>query len=242
MASVQEHYDQHLGPIYSWMVGGIEAALERGAQELDAVGVTGPDGGQAVDLGAGFGMHAVPLAQRGFAVLALDACAVLLDELRGRAGALPVRTVQDDFQRFRQHLIGRADLVLCMGDTLTHLPDRSAVEELIGEVSESLRAGGRFLITLRDYSSPPTGERRFIPVRGDEKRILTCFLEYTDSHVTVHDLLHAREGSGWSLRVSRYNKLRIAPDWLDSSLQNRGFAVRREAGPFGMIRFVAQRV
>lgn len=242
MASAREHYDQHLGPIYSWMGGGIESAFERGAAELDMIGATASSAGDAIDLGAGFGMHAVPLARRGYNVLAVDTCAPLLEELRVRTDGLPVRSVQDDLNSFSPHLSRKADLVLCMGDTLTHLTDEASVEELFATVSSTIRVGGRFVITLRDYSTPLVAEHRFIPVRSDENRILTCFLEYRDSHVRVHDLLHERDGSHWSLRISSYDKLRLSPDWLTHALKEVGFKVSREAGLAGMIRLVADRL
>lgn len=240
--SVREHYDQLLGPVYSWMAGGVESALERGAGELDAIGAEPLRTGTAVDLGAGFGMHAIPLARRGFEVLAIDSCATLLGELQDRGGSLPIRAVRDDLRSFPRHLDRKADLVVCMGDTLTHLADRASVAELVASVSEKLVAGGRFVLTLRDYSVSPRGEKKFIPVRSDENRILTCMLEYGDSHVAVHDILHEREGSRWHLSVSEYAKLRISPDELTGTLQDHGFEVEQEAGASGMLRFVARRV
>lgn len=242
MTSVQDHYDRHLGPVYTWMAGGIESALERGTAELDALGATPSGSGVAVDLGAGFGMHAIPLARWGFTVLAIDSCTALLDELRAQQGTLPIKTVKNDLQSFQRHLSGQAELVLCMGDTLTHLEDKASVEQLIATVSAELSVGGRFVTTLRDYSTSLKAEQRFIPVRSDENRILTCFLEYTDSHVTVHDILHERDGSLWKLSVSNYKKLRLSPAWLMSSLRANGFTVDHEPGASGMVRFVAHRV
>lgn len=128
-----------------------------------------------------------------------------------------------------------------MGDTLTHLPDAETVLQLIKAVSEALQVGGRFVTTFRDYSNELSGEQRFIPVRSDEDRILTCFLEYADSHVTVHDMLHERDPSGWQLRVSTYKKLRLALEWVCAALESRGFEVRREPGMAGMVRLVATR-
>jgi len=241
MSSVKQHYDQHLGPVYTWMAGGLEQALARGEAELEAIGARPGAGAVAVDLGAGFGMHAIPLARRGFEVLALEACAALLAELREAAGALPVRAVEADLLAYPQHLSARAELVLCMGDTLTHLPDTAAVEALVDALGHSIAPGGRFVATFRDYTAPLAAEQRFIPVRSDADRILTCFLEHEDSHVHVHDLLHSRDGGEWRLSVSRYPKLRLAPDRLASILEAAGFEVRREPGPGGMIRFIARR-
>jgi hypothetical protein len=96
MKSVQQHYAEHLGPVYSWMAGGVEVALERGTGELATLQLPESAGTLAIDLGAGFGMHAIPLAQCGFSVIAIDSDAALLRELTVNAGSLPIRTVVGD--------------------------------------------------------------------------------------------------------------------------------------------------
>ena len=242
MSSVTEHYANHLGPIYIWMAGGVDSAVQRGAAEIETIKALPLAKGVAVDLGSGFGMHAIPLADQGFSVIAIDTCTELLEELRRRRNTLPIQTIEDDLLVFRRHLTTEAQIVLCMGDTLTHLSDSESVLQLISEVSEVLINGGQFIITFRDYSQALTGEQRFIPVRSDDHRILTCFLEYADSYVTVHDILHELDSSGWHLRVSSYRKLRLAPDWICTVLDSSGFDVRREPGMAGMVRLVATRV
>jgi SAM-dependent methyltransferase len=239
--SAREHYDSHLGPVYGWMVGGIDPAIERGAVELARLRLTPERSGIAVDLGAGFGAHAIPLARRGFHVLAIDSCAALLDELTARTRGLTIDVIQADLLSFTDHLTAEPELIVCMGDTLTHLADAASVSELIRSVSAALDTGGRFVSTFRDYSTPLSGERRFIPVRSDEHRILTCFLEYDETHVTVHDILHERSGTEWTFRVSTYRKVRIAPQWLVESLRQHGFTVARDDGPAGMVGIVATR-
>jgi SAM-dependent methyltransferase len=241
MTTVQEHYDRHLGAIYAWMIGGIEAAFERGTAELDAIGAHPSNSGVAVDLGAGFGMHSIPLARRGFDVVAIDSSSVMLAELSRQADTLQVEAIRDDLLAFPRHLSTKPELVLCMGDTLTHLPDEGSVVRLIGAVAESLARGGRFVVTLRDYSAPLAGPQRFIPVRSDENRIFVCFLEYKASRVTVTDILHEREGAQWKMSVSTYDKLRITPEWLDDLLRRSGFAVTRDINASGMLRFVTSR-
>jgi hypothetical protein len=85
------------------------------------------------------------------------------------------------------------------------------------------------------------GPGRFIPVKSDADRILTCFLEYGEDHVEVHDLLHERQGSVWQQKVSTYRKLRLAPAWVADALRGAGFSVRSEPGLSGMVRLVATR-
>jgi 2-polyprenyl-3-methyl-5-hydroxy-6-metoxy-1,4-benzoquinol methylase len=189
MPSVIEHYESHLAPIYVWMAGGLEAAIARGQAEVDAVCPHPLRTQWAVDLGAGFGMHAIPLANIGYSVLAIDSSRTLLDLTESHVAARPIQTVRDDLLSFGKHLKTPATLILCMGDTLTHLPDRESVEGLFVNVSEALEGGGTFIVTFRNYSTPLTGLDRFIPVRSDADRILNCFLEFDDSAVTVHDIL-----------------------------------------------------
>jgi SAM-dependent methyltransferase len=241
MATVSDHYDRHLGPVYTWMVGDAEAALERNREELRGLGLRPGSTGVAVDLGAGPGFHAVPLAELGFSVVAIDACAALVQELQARVGNWPIRALEDDLTHFRRYLDGPVDAILCMGDTLTHLPSRASVEALLEEVAAALAPEGVFIATFRDYASAPLeGVRRFIPVRSDEGRCLTCFLEYGQETVTVHDLLHERMEEGWQLRVSSYPKLRLAPTWVAERLAALGLTPQQEVTPGGMVRLMAR--
>lgn len=238
MAQVQQHYDLHLGPIYSWMLG--DAAMASARAELQQPVFQSLQKGLAVDLGAGPGTHAVALAEMGFSVLAIDACEELLKELRWNARSLPVRAVNADLLGFRIHCDAPVRVVVCMNDTLTHLPSRSAVGYLLQDVRAALAPGGVFVATFRDYvTAPLSGGGRFIPVRSDNDKILTCFLEYLDDIVMVHDVLHSRSDAGWSMKVSAYPKLRLDPNWVQMKLRELGFDARLEPGARGMVRLVA---
>lgn len=211
MATAQGHYASHLARIYVWMAGGISAALSAG--EADLRGLAG-EPGLAVDLGAGFGMHSIPLARAGHQVLAVDSSAHLLAELSALAAGLPVEAKCADLLSFPELLPAgpKPQLILCMGDTLTHLPALESVRELARRVAANLEPRGRFAATFRDYSRLPSGDARFIPVRSDSERILTCFLEEQPEHVHVHDILHERRDGQWVTTVSSYPKLRLAPE------------------------------
>lgn len=241
MPSVTEHYESHLAPIYVWMAGGSEAAIARGRAEVESVCPLPSPFQQAVDLGAGFGMHAIPLAEIGYSVLAIDTSSTLLDLIKNHASSRSIMTIQDDLLSFKRHLNAPAALFVCMGDTLTHLPDRQSVERLFTDVAGALMNGGTFIVTFRDYSTALIGPKRFVPVRSDSNRILTCFLEYGDEVVMVHDILHERDGLEWRQRVSAYPKLRLSPEWVASALEGTGLHVIREQGLAGMVRLVAKR-
>ena len=238
MSSVVDHYETLLAPVYTWMLGGPEAAFALGQAELAPAL---PSGRFAVDLGAGFGMHTVPLARAGWRVLAIDSSPTLLSQLSEFATGLPVTARCGDLLRFAEHLATgeRPDLILCMGDTLTHLETPDAIPALSRTVAAHLAPGGRFVATFRDYSRLPAGEARFIPVRADEHRILTCFLEETGDYVQVHDLLHERARDTWVTRVSSYRKVRLEPEAVRQAFTAAGLQASVEPAPRGMVRVVA---
>jgi hypothetical protein len=241
MATSETHYETHLGPVYSWMLGDLDAAFARGAAEIDDLPL--PAGrGVAVDLGAGLGLHSLALAKRGFDVVAFDNCEMLLGELRACGGSAPIVIHNADLLEFRRFLPDPAQVIVCMGDTLTHLPALSAVDSLLTAVAAALPRGGVFAATFRDYATVELkGEQRFILVRADDTRILTCFLEYQDHQVMVHDLLHEKEQGRWRQAISSYPKLRLAPSWVMVKLSALGFSVKRDSTQSGMVRIVATR-
>src|ERR1700753_110817 len=100
MSSVDEHYQSHLAPVYLWMVGSMEAALARGEAEVMAVCPRPTPGDRAVDLGAGFGMHAIPLARLGYSVTAVDSSELLLQALAGHPDARIIRIERGDLTDF----------------------------------------------------------------------------------------------------------------------------------------------
>ena len=240
MSTVNEHYAHHLGPVYLWMAGGADAALSAGGAELSAFVSPLQAGSLVVDLGAGFGTHSIPLARRGMRVIAIDSCAELLNTMKALGGELPITRVESDLLTFQSHIEEPPAAILCMGDTITHLRKLEEVEALLDLVSAELSCGGLFVISLHDYSMAVTGDQRFIPVRSDDTRILTCFLEYERDAVVVHDILHERTPAGWRTQVSHYRKLRLSIDELTLSMRKHGFNVRRQTGVSGMVCLLAQ--
>lgn len=239
--AVTEHYTKLLAPIYLWMAGGARKALDLGAADLSTLGLGPSEGTAAIDLGSGFGMHAIPLARLGYAVTAIDTSAILLTELRRLADGLEIRAIEDDLLNFTAHIVTAPTLVLCMGDTLMHLPHADDVDLLCSRVAASLAPTGRFVTTFRDYMHPARGDARFIPVRSDADRIHTCFLEEEPDRILVHDIVHERQGESWAMRISHYPKLRLSPDFVVRSLETHGLDVTRGQGPRGTVQILAVR-
>ena len=245
MSSVKNHYDQHLAGFYSWMAGDPDAAMQRNIAFFQQLGIQATGNECAIDLGSGLGFQAIPLAQLGFSVIAVDFCAALLEELRDRATAsnLSIQTVQADILQFIHSVNQPANLITCMGDTLTHLESLSFVQSLLLRSKEMLAPEGKLILTFRDYVSVKwTGTQRFIPVRSDDHRLLTCFLEFHSETVQVYDLLYQKEGDRWVLHTSSYPKLRLNPDWVCAQLLNVGLKITHQTNNNGMVCIVAEKI
>lgn len=239
MVDPREHYDALLAEHYTWMLGGnVETLAASDTHLLCTLGLSGRR--LAVDLGCGPGPQTYALSDLGFIdVVGVDTSRQLLDELEANLGERTgIRTVQDDLLTALPEVLqgDTADAVVCMRDTLLHLPDRATVATLFAEVRNALSPGGSFVLTYRDMSTPLAGLDRFLPTRSDSERIMMCVLDYPDDDtVIVNDLIYTRSPTGWELHKSSYPKLRLSPDWVTSQLRAAGLDVRHHTlGQDGM--------
>ena len=247
MSDVQEHYRKLLAKHYTWMFGTsfVEKVSEQKSllAELVGPGLAGRASGLAVDLGSGPGFQSIALAQMGFSpVLAIDTSQTLLDEMQLHQGDLAIQRICNDLRDFRSFVSpGTVQVLVCMGDSITHLESKDDVGQLVKSVAEALAPGGVFILTYRDLSTELKGLDRFIPVYGDNERVMSCFLEFDrPDTVLVHDLVYCRLGARWELSKSSYRKLRLAETWLESAVTQAGLAV--EGGRTGrLVRLVGRK-
>jgi 2-polyprenyl-3-methyl-5-hydroxy-6-metoxy-1,4-benzoquinol methylase len=240
MPSVKEHYDNMLAPYYSWICGGSELKFEENRKFFKSHGIRPALSGVAVDLGAGSGFQSIPLSQSGFKVIAIDLSHDLLMELKAQAEGLSLVTVEDNLLNFSEHIPRDIELIVCMGDTLTHLQTLEEVQMLLEHACQGLEDNGRLILSFRDLTPELNKLDRFIAVRSDSEKIFTCFLEYEKDHVRVYDVIHERTGNQWVMKKSYFQKLRISPQWLNDCLLKAGFAIENLDIDKGMITIVAR--
>jgi SAM-dependent methyltransferase len=227
MSDVAKHYENLLARHYSWMVGtAFDAKVAEQQALLEELGVKGE--GLALDLGCGPGYQAVGLARLGFSpVRAVDGSEALLNELAGNAKDLPIERVHGDIRNLKKFTAPESvSTIVCMGDTLTHLESLDDVSQLLADAHAALKPGGILALTFRDLSIERSGLDRFLPIRADADRIMTCVLEFETDHVVINDLIYVREGGGWSLHKSSFRKIRLGVEDVVADLRLLGFNVR----------------
>jgi hypothetical protein len=143
--------------------------------------------------------------------------------------------VRDDLMSFDVHLSGQAELIVCMTDTLLHLPSSEDVVALFEKVAARLERGGKLVLTYRDLSAELIELDRFIPVRSDPDVVFTCFLEYEPETVKVHDVVYQLTDGGWCFYKSFYRKLRLTKAWVDAALENAGLTLVTSTAEQGLL-------
>lgn len=91
----------------------------------------------------------------------------MLDELQSKIEGYNITIKESDLLEFDHVVNKQAELITCMGDTITHLYDKREIQELLDKVNCKLIASGKVAISYRDLSIPLIDENRFIPVKSD---------------------------------------------------------------------------
>lgn len=237
----KEHYENHLAHFYAWMSGDFETKQKEFSQFLLANNITPFSSKIALDLGAGHGIQSAALAKAGFKVWAVDFSKHLLEELKKNCEGLDVTAVEQDIRLVTKYEDLSPELIVCCGDTLTHLDSESDIERFIEYCCDILREKGKFILSFRDYSERRTGDARFIPVKSDANRILTCFLDYSPTHVAVTDLLYEYDGKNWQQKISTYNKFRISADEVVDLLESNNMRIVYNKTTNGLVTIIAEK-
>lgn len=224
---VTTHYAALLASRYTWMMGGLDGCVSGARALLDAVGLTDEGHGTVLDLGAGAGYHARVLASRGFNVIAVDTSDTLLKELGEVCAGFPVTPVQADLldeSKYAEH--GPFMLILCVGDTLTHLPSMKEVDRLIRSAARLLLPGGALLLQFREQERELTPQESVFTMRSERDRIMQCVLHFEKERVWVTDTVHEWNGQAWITTKSTYPKLRLSTDEILEVAKSAGLNIR----------------
>jgi hypothetical protein len=238
---VRLHYSALLARNYPWMAGGLSANIAKNYRFFSEHSLRPSISGAAIDLGAGCGFQSIALAEAGFDVVAVDFSEQMLSILSQYAGNLPVRIIPSDILAFTSWAGLCPELIVCMGDTITHMPGIPIIKSIIRNCAKEILPGGKIVFSFRDYSKDPEGTSLIIPVRRDDKRIFVCRLDFEKEIVRVTDILYTRESGKWIRAAGSYPKVRIAPDFFSLLMRNEGFVITQSYEEFGMTTIIAEK-
>jgi len=222
--TAKEHYDNHLASFYEWMIGDFEAKQKEQQNFFETNRIKPLQNKIAIDLGSGHGLQSMALAKLGFQVRSVDFNKQLLENLRIRGKELGIQVFERDLLSER-NFQDEAELIVCMGDTIAHLESVDQIELFLDQSFKCLLGNGKLILSYRDYGTELVDTQRFIPVKSDDDKILTCFLEFSNDKVKVTDLLHERINGQWIQKVSSYFKVRITKQLIEKLALDAGFKI-----------------
>lgn len=238
---IQQHYDQLLAMQYSWVFGDVQSRVEENKILFHSLGLGNGAGALAVDLGCGPGYHSLALSKLGYEVVAVDTSQALMNELISHDKNKRIKTVRVDIRKIRDIVIRPANLVICMGDTISLLDSYFDLTELLKDIRQCLSGKGRFILSFRDQTRALEGVDRILPIKNEQDRVFTCLLEYEKDTISVTDILYQFADGKWSVQKSSYKKIRIFSEKLEAVISEVGFKIIRKDEKNGFVTLVMER-
>jgi SAM-dependent methyltransferase len=184
---------------------------------------------RVLELGIGTGFVAIPLAQRGVAVVGIDASPGMLECLRRNAAGLPVEGALADFAHF--DLGETFGLVYFCSSSLYCLPTAAAQAACLQSVARHLTADGRFVITayLHDDAWYDADDKlEFVQSEGEGWRMQWSARHVpAEQRVLVTRTLH-RDGE--TDRVFPHQERYVTTEQLDDMATRAGLELLERTG------------
>jgi glycine/sarcosine N-methyltransferase len=220
--------------------------IEREWPFLERVLATAPTR-RILDLGCGTGEHARFLGSHGFEVVGVDSSPTMLAKAMEPPLPAGVSFVEGDIIEVGSLVTGEFGAAICLGNTLPHVREAAALDNLIGGLGQRLHPSAPFVLQVLNYERILRTKQRFLPLnfRTDDAGGEIVFLRLMDPRpdgtviFTPSTLRYRPDGDPPLEVVSARNVL--LRGWtrgdLEDALARGGFAVRDFYGTVGTIPY-----
>ncbi|SMF51769.1 glycine/sarcosine N-methyltransferase [Tistlia consotensis] len=110
---------------------------------------------KVLDVACGTGFHSVRLTEAGFDVTSVDGNAAMLAKAfeNARKRSLILKTTQADWRWLNRDIQGKADAIVCLGNSFTHLFEEMDRRRALAEFYAALKHDGLLIIDQRNYDA-----------------------------------------------------------------------------------------
>ena len=157
-----------------------------------------------LDLGCGTGEHALHWAEMGYNLVGIDSAKEMIDIAAEKAKAMDLDA---DFlclpiTDFASTLQQQFDMVICLGNTVSHLLDEFNLKKCFHETARSLKPTGLAVFHLLNYHRILEMRLRDFPVKHkvveDKEYVFLRFYNYQDKVLEFNYIVAIKENGQWT--------------------------------------------
>lgn len=118
-----------------------------------------------LDVACGTGGYSIELAQKGYAVTAVDLDSKMVDSLRNKtiSSNLNINVLQGNMLELKGSINCSYDLAFCIGNSLVHLDGEKEIEAFLIEMKSLLVEGGSIVLQIINYDRVLKMDIRSLP-------------------------------------------------------------------------------
>ncbi len=188
---------------------------------------------RVLDSACGTGMHAITLAQRGYAAAGADLSAGMIEKARRNAqsAGVEVRFEAAGFGALAATFgRGAFDALLCLGNSLPHLLTEEALGEALADFAACLRSGGLLLVQSRNFDAVMTARERWMEPQshreGAEEWVFLRQYDFDPDGLLTFNILTLRrkKGQNWQQGVTTTRLRPLRQAQVAAALAAAGFS------------------
>lgn len=185
---------------------------------------------RVLDVACGTGWHTIALARKGYEVVGVDISAGMIERARenGAREDVSVRFLQAGFGQLATQVGYGFDGLICMGNSLPHVPGAEVLRETLMDFAAILRPGGVLIIQQRNFDKVWNEDQRFMPLqthrKGDREWLFFRFYDFGEETITFNMVTMKREGARWDYKVQATELRPIFQHHLVGQLEEVGFS------------------
>jgi glycine/sarcosine N-methyltransferase len=201
-------------------------------QQLQIVQTPGQEPVRVLDAACGTGMHAIALAQHGYAAAGADLSAAMVERARQNAArsGVSARFEAAGFGDLAQVFgKGAFDAVLCLGNSLPHVLSAGELATAVEDFAACLRPGGLLILQNRNFDAVMASRERWMEPQayqeGEQEWIFLRFYDYDPDGLITFNILTLRrqETGGWTQQVTATRLRPLLQAELQAALKAAGF-------------------
>mgnify|MGYP005632403905 CR=1 FL=1 len=193
-------------------------------------------GGRILDAACGTGQHTLALAQAGYQTAGSDLSAGMVEQARANGAQLGLNVpfeaagFEDLAAVYTPSLLFPFDALLCLGNSLPHVPDAAALGRALSNFAACLRPGGLLLLQNRNFDAVMAGRQRFMEPQfhrqDDREWLFVRFYDFLpDGMIDFHVLtLHrASRAADWQQQAGSTTLMPLHQEIVETALLKTGY-------------------